>query len=137
MKRLSRLTRMLRKFADGESGVTFIETVVALALLGIIAVAFLSGLATTAKATIIANEQTIAESLARSQMEWAKETAYTDDATEYSPAPIPSGGDYTGYSVTITATPLHNPDDGIQKITATVKHYDKEVMELEGYKVDR
>ena len=130
-------TGTLNKVACGESGTTFIETVVALALLGIIAVAFLSGLATTSKASIIADEQAAAESLAQSQMEWAKEADYTENATGYSPADIPNGEDYIGYSAIITAEPLDSPDDGIQKITVTVKHYDKEVLQLEGYKVDR
>ena len=128
---------MSSKFAGSESGVTFIETLIALALLGIIAIAFLSGLATTSKATIVADEQTTAESLARSQMEWAKKVDYTENATGYSPAEIPGGEDYIGYSAVIAAEPLHNPDDGIQKITVTVKHYDKDVLGLEGYKVER
>jgi hypothetical protein len=59
------------------------------------------------------------------------------EATDYSPAPIPAGPDYTGYSANITAEPLHTPDDGIQKITVTVKRLGEVVMELEGYKVDR
>jgi len=120
-----------------ESGLTLIETVVALAIIGVIAVAFLSGLATTSKAAFIADEQTTAESLARSQMEWAKKVDYVYDATEYSPAPIPSGKDYINYSAVITAEPLRAPDDGIQKITVTIKHSDKGVIRLEGYKVDR
>ena len=132
-----RLSKMLSIFTGRESGVTLIETVVALALLGLIAVAFLSGLATTSKASIIATEQSTAESLARSQIEWAKNVAFVYDTTEYSPAEVPSGEDYVGYSAIIAAEPLNSPDDGIQKITVTVKHYDKEVLQLEGYKVDR
>ena len=135
--RLFRVAGQLNKFAWGESGSTFIETGVALALLGIIAVAFLSGLATTSRATTIAGEQTTAGSLAQSQMEWGKKVGYVYEADEYSPAEIPSGDDYTGYSATIAAEPLHTPDDGIQKITVTVKHHDKEVLQLEGYKADR
>ena len=132
-----RKSRIPSKLARSESGTTLIETVVALALLGAIAVTFLSGLATTSKATIIANEQTTAESLARSQMDWVKNVAYADNATEYSPASIPGGKDYIAYSAAIVAEPLHATDDGIQKITVTIKHFDKEVLKLEGYKVDR
>ena len=71
------IARILSKIAGSESGIIFMETVIALALLGIIAVAFLSGLATTSKATVIAGEQTTAESLAQSQMEWVKKITYT------------------------------------------------------------
>jgi len=110
---------------------------VALAILGTIAVAFLSGLATASKAAFIADEQATAESLAQSQMEWVKNADYVYSATEYSPAPIPDGKDYINYSAIIAAEPLHDPDDGIQKITVTVKRFDKGVIKLEGYKVDR
>jgi hypothetical protein len=37
----------------------------------------------------------------------------------------------------ITAEPLHTPDDGIQKITITIKRDDEVITRLEGYKVDR
>ena len=120
-----------------ESGATLLETVVALAILGTIAVIFLSGLTTTSKAAFIFDEQATAESLARSQMEWAQNADYVYDATQYSPTPIPSGKDYINYSATITAEPLHNPDDGIQKITVTVKRSGETVTKLQGYKVDR
>jgi len=132
-----RFLRTLSIFTGRESGVTFIETVVALAILGVIAVTFLNGLTTASKATFIADERATAESLARSQMEWVKNTSYSYNATEYSPAPIPSGGDYVNYAAIIAAEPLHNPDDGIQKITVTVKRSDKGVIKLEGYKADR
>jgi len=135
--RLFQPGRMPGIFDCRESGVTLIETVVALAILSVIAVAFLSGLATTSRAVFIADERTTAESLARSQMEWAKSVGYEYDATEYFPAPIPSGKDYINYSATIAAEPLRTPDDGIQKITVTVKRSDERVIELEGYKVDR
>jgi len=131
------LFRLPRIPACRESGVTLMETVVALAILGTIAVTFLSGLVTTSKAAFIADEQTTAESLAQSQMEWAKNTSYSYNATDYFPAPIPSGKDYINYSANITAEPLHESDDGIQKITVTVKHFDEEIIKLEGYKVDR
>ena len=134
---LSRVSRVSRKLAVSERGIALLETLVALALLGSVGIAFLSGLATTSRAAIIADEQTTAESLARSQLEWAKKVTYTDNATEYSPAQIPAGTDYLNYSATITAEQLHNPDDGIQKITVTVKHSGKEVITLECYKVDR
>lgn len=129
--------KMIRIFIHRESGLTFIETVVALVILSAISVTFLSGLTTTAKAAFLSDERSTAESLAQSQMEWVKSADYVFDAAEYTPAPMPGGKDYVNYSVTITAEPLHNPDDGLQKITVTVKHADKEVIKLEGYKANR
>ena len=132
-----RLSRMLSIFTRRESGVTLIETVVALAILGVIAVAFLNGLTNVYKSAFIVDEQSTAGNLAQSQMEWAKGVSYVSGTTEYPPAPIPGSKDYINYSAVIIAEPLHNPDDGIQKITVTVKRFDKGVIKLEGYKVDR
>ncbi|GAG72481.1 unnamed protein product, partial [marine sediment metagenome] len=72
-------------FARRERGTTLIETAVALAVLGAIAVTFLSGLATTTKVVGLTDEQTTAESLAQSQMEWVKNAGYSYNATGYSP----------------------------------------------------
>jgi type II secretory pathway pseudopilin PulG len=131
------VAKMLRIFSFSESGISLIEVVAALAILSAVAVAFLSGLATTTKANVIDDEQATAESLARSQMEWLRNVDYVYEATEYSPAPLPADGDYISYSVIATAEPLHNPDDGIQKIVVTVKRVDKEIVILEDYKVDK
>ena len=132
-----RLFKILKNSACGESGVSLMETAVALLILGTIAVAFLSGLVTTSKAAFTTDERATAESLAQSQMECVQNATYVFEATEYSAAPIPSGSDYTNYSANITAEPLHTPDDGIQKITVTVTRSAEEAITLEGYKVFR
>jgi len=126
--------RRLRTVNCGESGMALLETVVALAILGTIAVTFLSGLVTTSKAAFTADERATAESLAQSQMEWVQSANYTN---QYPPAPIPSGKDYINYSANITVAPLDGADDDIQKITVTVSRSGEGVMILEGYKVDR
>jgi len=64
--------RLLR----GQQGIGLIETVVALALLGLIGVAFLNGLTTTSNAVMISQERVIAESLAKSQLEDIKAQGY-------------------------------------------------------------
>jgi len=127
---------MLRVFTRRDSGITLLETLVALAVLGTIAVTFLSGLVTSSKAAFTADERATAISLAQSQMECTQNASYVDDATEYSPAPIPSTDDYADYSVNIAAEPLHVDDQGIQKITVTIERSGQEVTTLEGYKVD-
>lgn len=126
-----------RPAARGESGIMMVETIVAIAVLGIVAVVFLSGLATTSKAAIVADEQATAENLARSQMEYAKNLTYVYEASAYTPAPLPAGDGYVGYSVTISAEPLNAPDDGIQRLTVVVQRSGRELHRLEGYKVDR
>lgn len=132
-----RFLSMCRPFIRCEAGTTLLEVVVALAILSLVAVAFLGGLVTTSKATFIVDERATALSLAQSQMEWAQNSSYTNNATGYSPAPIPGGSDYSNYSVNLTAQPLHDPDDGIQKLTVIVNHSGKQIITIEGYKVDR
>lgn len=121
----------------GHRGVSLIETLVALAIIGAITAIFLSGLITASKASFTADEQTTAESLARSQMEWVKNATYEEDTAQYPPALMPSGSDYVNYSAVIAAEPLHDPDDGIQKITVTIKRFDETIITLEGYKRQR
>lgn len=128
---------MCRPFVGYEAGTTLLEVVVALAILSMTALAFLGGLVTTSKAAFFVDERATALSLAQSQMEWAQNSSYTDNATGYSLAPIPGGSDYANYSVNLTAQALHDPDDGIQKLTVIVNHSGEQIITLEGYKVDR
>ncbi|MFC1988391.1 hypothetical protein ACFLVJ_00965 [Chloroflexota bacterium] len=132
-----RFFRICKVFIGCQSGISLIETVVALAILGTISVTFLTGLILTSRAALTTDEQATAESLARSQIEWAHDADYAYSATQYSPAPIPGGKDYTNYSANITAESLDNPDDGIQKITVIVSRSGEEVTSLVSYKVDR
>jgi len=135
-----------------EKGFSLIEVTIAIALLGIVAVAFLSAMGTASKAIFIADEQATAESLARSEMEYVRNQDYSVAPWAYelplytktNPPPdppswwdthtptLPTG--YDGYTVTVSAEPLYAAND-IQKITLIVKHQDKpEVVKLEGYR---
>ena len=124
----------LKELKRNQRGFTLIEVILAIALLGIIAVAFLSAMGTGSLSLFIADERATAESLARSQLEYVKNQWYKD-------APWNSTVNYNGYTVNVSADPLNTPDDGIQKITVVVSHSrpDKEVevITLVGYKVDR
>ncbi len=144
------------KLVKSEKGFALVEVLVALALTGIIATAFLLAISTSSKAILVADERTTAESLARSQMEDIKNELYIN----YSEG-VPLHGVYIttvtppNYSIGFTVVPFDpgtgNPygftdvggilvfddDDGIQKITVTVYHQGNDVITLEGYKVNR
>jgi len=139
--------RLLKK----EKGFTLIEVVLALALLGVVATAFLSAMATGSLAIFIADERATAESLARTQMESVRNQDYIDYSED--PHAVYSNIISTpaGYSVDLSAVPFDPDtgqpygesgdafiqDDGIQSITVVVKHHGEDVFELEGYRTYR
>jgi len=111
-----------------EKGFSLIEVLVSLVLLSMIAVGFLSALATSYRAALIVDERTTARNLATSQMEYVKSQNY---AASYGQIP-----EYHGYVLTIDVKPLYD-SPSIQKITVTIEHDNKVVTTLEGYKVNR
>jgi type II secretory pathway pseudopilin PulG len=116
------------KFFRSEKGITLLETVLALALMGIIGVAFLSGLGTTTTARALAEERVAAKILAETQMEHIKKQAYSDNYT-----PINVDG-YNNYSTNITVEDHYY---NLQKITVSIFHHAEEVFSLESFKVKR
>jgi prepilin-type N-terminal cleavage/methylation domain-containing protein len=125
-----------------EKGFTFIEVVIALAVLGIIAVGFLGGLATASKGLLIADERETANNLAEAQMEYVKNQEY--DSTNNPPQYALLSDIPDGYSIEVPMAERLDPegdgmddDDGIQKIIVIVNHQDKlAVITLEDYKVN-
>ena len=124
-----------------ERGFSFIEVVIALGILGVIAVGFLSGLGTASKALLIADERETANNLAEAQIENIKKQAYDD--TNNPPQYSLMSGIPSSYSIDQPMVVRLDPDgdsfdddDGIQKITITVRHNGKEVLTLEDYKVN-
>lgn len=114
-----------------EKGFSLIGVVISIALVGVIAAAFLGGLGNASKALFTTDTHATANNLAESQLEYVKKQPY---AATYIPASVPA--EYIGYSVTIDVTQIAS-DGNLQKITVTVNHEDNpEVIILEGYKVN-
>jgi prepilin-type N-terminal cleavage/methylation domain-containing protein len=108
------------KLLKNEKGSTLIEVVIAIAVLGIIAAAFLPALSGASKAIITADERTTAESLARSQIEYVRSLSYS---ANYTAASIPP--QYAGYSATISVASVSDNGTvrtGIQKIVVIIYH---------------
>jgi prepilin-type N-terminal cleavage/methylation domain-containing protein len=158
MKKVTLTIRLRNAFRGRSRGFTLIEVLIALALFAIIAIVFAGGLSTASRAVLIADVRTRAESLARTQMESIKEEGYNSTYSKISiPGVTDSSGSYlicscnrTGSVVNCTSaqrivavawnSTTNQPatgDTGIQKITLVIKHDDREVTRLEGYKVDR
>lgn len=154
-----------RRPEGGERGAGMVETFVGLAIVAIVAVAFVSGLTTASRASISADEHSSAESIAKAHMEYIKARDYSVGTWNYTvtssdrtwsqqpswwdndnPPLLP--GTYVTYSVSASAadfdadgdgtTEVPGDDEGIRSITVTVyRAGDPEpVILLENYKVD-
>jgi len=153
---------MLKKITKSEKGISLIEVLVALALLGIIAVGFLMAVNTTAKAVFITDERATAESIARSQLESIRQQEYEEAVSseaEYVKIDLDGKPEYKNYSIKsvtssgseafedladeIIAVPWDSAnniaapgDVGLQRIKLFILHHGKVVITIEGYKVD-
>ena len=160
MKKLRPMIKVARVLRGHCRGMTLVEVLLALFVIGVVAIVFLGGLASAARAVLLADVRTTAESLARTQMEYVKNQAYNDQLvngyasyskTDY----VPYG--YTVWSVDRDGDPIqggHNDpiaafpwdsdtDDyateetGLQKVTLRIEHEGERIFTLEGYKLDR
>jgi prepilin-type N-terminal cleavage/methylation domain-containing protein len=101
MKKLT-LTSQVRKAFQGHSrGFTLVEVLITIALIGAISVAFFSFMSVATSALIHADERTIAESLARSQMEYVKNQVYNSTLVngQATYQKIPSSSIPVGYTI--------------------------------------
>lgn len=124
---------IIMKVKNSQKGFSFIEILVGLALLGIIGVAFLSGLFTTFKGVAVSQEKVTTESLAKSQAEYIKAQDYvavadydpSNPANRYELIDIPAGLVAAGYSVSISPPQeVISNDEGsfeLQSAVVTVK----------------
>ena len=129
---------MNRNLVRNQRGVGFIEVLIALAILGIVAVVFLGGLTTSLKAVFISDENSTALALAQSQMEYVKsKKPYSTTAWSYTvttstrnssnpPGSPPDNGwwdpgnneppllsnDYAGYCAEVKAEDFDVDDNG-------------------------
>ncbi len=136
------------KLFQEQKGIGLIETLIGLALLGIIGVAFLNGLTTTSRAVMISQEKVAAESLAKSQVEHIKSQNYipvaqydpNDPAKRYEVIDIPANLAATGYAVEVSVAPDPVEPAGragfeLQRITIKVKLYESVKLTITFYRV--
>jgi len=146
----------MKSIIKNQKGIAFVETLIALVILGLIGTAFMMALSVSSKAIITSDELTISESLARSQIEFIKQQPYDPAAAGgegiYAKVGniIPAGYEIwsidssSAVVVAIVGVPWDSQtgaaagsDSGLQKIRLVIKHNGIEVYSMEGYKVDR
>lgn len=113
-----------------QKGFSLIEALVAVAVFSLISGGIFSSLVSASGAVNLTNERETSKNLAESQMEYVKGLTY---ATSYAPAPIPPE-QQGAYTASIDVQPLK--DNNLQKITVTITHFSKDVLELENFKVN-
>lgn len=151
-------------FARSEVGATLIGALVALAIIGITVPAFLGALSTSSKTTLVARDQTNANTIAMAHVEFVLGQTYSAGAWDYTITSAqrtstqqPSWWDasnpplldstYANYRIEATAedfdadgdSTLEVPgdDDGIRKITIKVYADDPDpLLTLEAHKAD-
>ena len=114
-----------------EKGISLLETIVSVAILGIIGAAFLSGLATTSTARVTADERVSSKILSEILMEDVKKQSYNLSGNYTYTIP----DEFPGYSVNFTVENIRN--DYLQKLTFTIYHKDEDTFTLESYKSRR
>ena len=133
MRFLKMLTKAARKrgsgLKSGQRGYTLVEVIVAVAIVGIIAVAFLSALTSGYLALVLADENTVAESLTRTEFERVREAAYPVAGYDR-PDALP------GYDVAVLTANVDESDSPIQLITVEVRHDGELLLTTSSYKVD-
>lgn len=131
------LARISSLLGSNSRGVGFIEVLIALALLGLVAAAFLNGLSTSLNAVVISDEGSTALALAQGQMEYVKSQDY-DESTDPGHPQYFENPDITpaGYTVEISAIRLDPDEDGLQQVTIIIRHQGNEVFTLADYLVD-
>jgi Tfp pilus assembly protein PilV len=128
------LPKRLIKIAGkrAESGVTLVEALVAVAILGGGVLTMVLSLSGGALAVRENEQQMTAQSLARSQMEYTKNYAYSPGASTYPAVSAPSD-----YAISVGVSEVPGGDEDIQKITANITRNGTIIMAVEDYKVNR
>jgi type II secretory pathway pseudopilin PulG len=121
-----------RRLAAVQAGLGLVETLVAVAILGVTAVTFLTSLSTGTLSVNTLEQQTVGQELARTQMEAIKAADYDMTGVSYSPVVLPPG-----YAVSINAVSNIYADKDIQKIVILITYHSQQITRLEGYKVNR
>jgi prepilin-type N-terminal cleavage/methylation domain-containing protein len=133
----------------GQKGFTLVEILVAIAILGVVVVAFLSALTTAYGAVVVADRHTKAESLTRTAFEYMRNLPYETDFSDPSAAlpaawidnvtPIEYGYPYLvsgdrNYKVQVTST--ENLTSRVKEIVVAVLYRDTTVDTTTTYRSD-
>jgi Tfp pilus assembly protein PilV len=132
MGKISEGRKRVKGWAQEQRGLGLVETLVAVAILGTSVVAFVVALSAGSIAIGEQDEEVVAQSLVRTQLEYTKSYPYDSEATTYPAVDLPEG-----YALSISVASVPGTDADIQKITVTVSRESESIITVEDYKVNR
>jgi prepilin-type N-terminal cleavage/methylation domain-containing protein len=118
-----------------QQGFSIVELLVAMAILGIVAVGFLNALTSSSRAVVHADQIDTGRVIAEAQMEWVKNQSFSSAGNYASNDAVMT--QYPGYTVAITAATAAQRDSSIQVVTVTVSQGGKVVTQLQDCKAKR
>jgi prepilin-type N-terminal cleavage/methylation domain-containing protein len=118
--------------ANSQCGLTLIEVVISIAVLGILLVGFVPALLQTTRTTINVDDRETAKNLAESQLEFIKDQPYQATYSPYDSSSV-----YPAFTIDNPITgdaTISNRDSDIQSLTVVVRKAGVQVISLTGYK---
>ena len=131
MKFFTRLLKM-KPWKSGEKGMTMLEGLVAIGILGGVLMTMIFAMSGGALAVKENGQELTVQNLARNQMEYIKSYPYTVNATTYPKISAPPG-----YSISVGVKTVPNTNNNIQKVTANISRNSVLLMTISDYKVKR
>lgn len=122
----------MRRYFRSELGLGLIDALVALAILGTAAAAFVAAIGTSSIMASDVKVDMTAESLARSQLEYVKALPFDKNANDYPSITTPDG-----YSISTDVDDVPGADKDIQIVTVTVSRSGETLLVVEEYKLNR
>jgi Tfp pilus assembly protein PilV len=121
-----------RTLDQEQKGLGLVEALVAVALLGTSVVAFAIALSAGSIAVGEHDEESVAQRLAQTQVEYTKSYPYNPGAGTYPAVAAPAG-----YALSIGVSSVPGSDVNIQKVTVTVMRGGVNIFSVSDYKVNR
>ena len=115
---------------QNEKGLGLVESMFAVAILGVTVVTFVIALSAGSVAVREQKQQVTAQSLAQTQLEYIKSAPY--NVASYSTIAEPEG-----YSISVSVNSNLYADSDIQKITVTITKGEEDILSIADYKVNR
>jgi type II secretory pathway pseudopilin PulG len=115
-----------------ERGIGLAESLVAIAIIGITVVTFITSLSTGVLAVREFGQEAVAQQLARTQLEYLKSCSYDETGLDYPLVDTPSG-----YTISLEIDSSIYADSDIQELTVIIYDDSEPILTVAAYKVKR